>query len=153
MSIPRACSFVFLAASLSSAAPPDLYNRIGHVFWLVDKLDAPLRAWSGLGLTGVHDFGTVAWKGEYRGAPVAGTVHLAWGHLGGLVVDMLAPVRGETAFNAFLSSHGNGIFAIVYEASPDQVAGEVARLRDQGVTVLQRVEIATDRGPALFNLL
>lgn len=151
MNMPPASALLILAASLASGAPPDLYKKIGHVVWLVDRVEAPLHAWSSLGLSDVHDFGTVPCKGEYRGAPLAGTVHLAWGHLGSLAVDMLAPGRGETAFNDFLSSHGNGIFAIVYEANPEQMAGEGVRLRDQGVTILQRIELATDRGPALFT--
>ncbi|HLY16513.1 MAG TPA: VOC family protein [Bryobacteraceae bacterium] len=133
-------------------APPDIYTRIGHVVWLVDTIDGPLHAWSSLGLSDVHDFGKIPFQGEYRGRPITGRAHMASGHLGSLAVDMLEPQGGESAFNAFLSMHGDGIFSIVYEmASKDDMAREVARMGGAGVQVLQRLQVDTDRGPAAFT--
>ena len=143
-----------LAATLGicRAEPPDFYKRIGHVVWLVRSIDGPLRGWSSLGLLDVHDFGKVTFKGEYRGLPIAGRAHMAWGHLGNLSVDMLEPEGGNTAFHAFLSSHGDGIFSIVYEVgSQDEMTKEVERMRALGVQVLQRIRVDTDRGPAAFT--
>lgn len=141
-----------LAASLACGAPPDFYKRAGHVVWLVRHLDGPLHAWSSLGLSDVQDFGTVPFNGEYRGRPLAGKAHLAWGHLGDLAVDMLEPQGGDSAFNAFLSTHGDGVFSIVHEAAgPDEMTREAERLRAAGVQVLQRIRVDTGRGPALFT--
>jgi len=123
------------------------------VIWLVKDLDGPLRGWSSLGLADVHDFGRVDFKGEYRGRPSAGQVHMAWGHLGNLAVDMWQPQAGNSALNAFLSRHGDGIFAIVYEvAGPGEMAREVERMHAAGVAVLQEIRMETGRGTALFTL-
>ena len=77
---------------------------------------------------------------------------MAWGHFGALSVDMLEPQAGAAAFDAFLARHGDGIFAVVYEApSPDAMDREVARMRAAGVQVLERIRIETDRGAAAFT--
>jgi catechol 2,3-dioxygenase-like lactoylglutathione lyase family enzyme len=148
----RLAALLILVASLTAGAPPDLYKRIGHVVWLVHAIDGPLHGWSSLGLSNVHDFGKIALKGEYRGRPIVGHAHMARGQLGSLAVDMLEPQGGDSAFNTFLSTHGDGIFSIVYEvASQDEMAREVERLRGAGVQVLQRIGLDTDRGPAVFT--
>jgi catechol 2,3-dioxygenase-like lactoylglutathione lyase family enzyme len=152
--VSRLVGVLILAAlpGISRAEPPELYKRIGHVFWLVRSLDGPLKGWSSLGLSDVHDFGKVAFQGEYRGKPVAGRAHAASGRLGALCVDMLEPQAGAGAFDAFLASHGDGIFAIVYEApSPDAMNREVERMRAAGVQVLERIRIETDRGAAVWT--
>jgi len=151
MRTSRLAALAISLASLVPGAPPDLYKRIGHVVWLVRAIDRPLRAWSSLGLSDLHDFGTVALQGEYRGQPITGHAHMASGHLGNLAVDMLEPRDGGSALNAFLSKHGDGIFSIVYEvSSQDEMAREVERMGGAGVPVLQRVRMDTDRGPAEF---
>jgi catechol 2,3-dioxygenase-like lactoylglutathione lyase family enzyme len=147
----RLAALLISVASLAPGAPPDFYKRIGHVVWLVKTIDGPLHAWSRLGLSDVHDLGNIALKGEYRGRPITGQAHMAWGHLGSLAVDMLAPQGGDSAFDAFLSMHGDGIFSIVYEvASEDEMTREVKRMGEAGVPLLQRTELDTDRGPAVF---
>ncbi len=148
----RLAALLISLATLAPGAPPDFYKRIGHVVWLVDTMDGPLHAWTTLGLSDVHDFGKVAFKGEYGGRPITGRARMAWGHLGGLAVDMLEPQGGDSAFNAFQSMHGDGIFSIVYEvASQDEMAGEIERMGGAGVQVLQRMQLETDRGPAVFT--
>jgi catechol 2,3-dioxygenase-like lactoylglutathione lyase family enzyme len=152
MRTSRLTALLISVASLAPGAPPDFYKRIGHVVWLVHAMDGPLQGWSRLGLADVHDFGKIAFKGEYRGRPITGHAHMAWGHLGSLAVDMLEPQGGDTAFNAFLSMHGDGIFSIVYEvASEDEMAREVERLGGAGVQALQRMRVDTDRGTAVFT--
>jgi methylmalonyl-CoA/ethylmalonyl-CoA epimerase len=151
---PRLAALLISFASLASAASPDFYQRIGHIVWLVHNMDGPLHAWSSLGLSDVHDFGTIALQGEYRGRPLKGQAHMEWGHLGSLAVDMLEPQSGDNAFDAFLSKHGDGIFSIVYEvASQDEMSREVVRLSTAGVQVLERMRVNTDHGPALFTFL
>lgn len=151
MKIFRLAVPLLLAASLLPGAPPEIYQHINHAVWLVRSLEGPLRGWKTLGLSDVSDFGKVRFQGEYRGQPVSGRARMAWGHIGNLAVDMLQPESGDTAFNAFLASHGDGIFAMVYQASRPEMDHEVARLQALGVPVLQRIEIATRRGPALFT--
>ncbi len=152
MRIIRLAALLISVASLGAGAVPDFYKHTSHVVWLVNSVDGPLRGWSSLGLADVHDFGKIAFKGEYRGNPGGGQVHLAWGHLGALAVDMMAPEGGSSAFNAFLSAHGDGIFSIAYEVdSPGEMASEVDRLRAAGVQVLQRMRLDTDRGTAIFT--
>ncbi len=139
-------------ASLLPGAPPDFYQHIGRVFWLVQTLDAPLHGWSSLGLSDVHDFGNIPFQGEYKGRSITDRAHMASGHLGNLAVDMLQPQAGASAFNGFLSKHGDGIFALVYDvASPEEIDREVQRLGRAGVPILQRLRLDTDRGPATFT--
>ncbi|MGO4884923.1 MAG: VOC family protein [Bryobacteraceae bacterium] len=152
MRTSRLVALLLATATLAPGAPPDFYKRIGHVVWLVHSMDGPLRGWSKLGLADVHDFGTIALQGNYRGRPAMAHAHMAWGHLGSLSVDMLEPKSGDNAFNAFLSMHGDGIFAIVYEvASQDEMASEIARMARAGVPILQSMRVETDRGPAVFT--
>jgi methylmalonyl-CoA/ethylmalonyl-CoA epimerase len=152
MNTSRLAALLISVASLAPGAPPDLYNRIGHVVWLVRTMDGPLHGWSKLGLSDVHDFGVIAFKGEYHDRPVVGRAHLAWGHLGSLSVDMLAPQGGDSALNTFLSIHGDGIFSIVYEVpTQGQMDKEIARMSELGVHVLQSMRLDTDRGPCVFT--
>ncbi|HVN04740.1 MAG TPA: VOC family protein [Bryobacteraceae bacterium] len=152
MKTSRLAVLLALAALPAISTPPQIYQRIGHVFWVVRHLDGPLEGWSKLCLSDVQAFGRVEFRGDEHGRAVSGHARMAWGHLGNLAVDMLEPERGDPAFDNFLASHGDGIFAIVYEAADrDVIKKEVQRLQALGVPVLEHIRIETGRGPADFT--
>ena len=140
-----------LFAPLLAAQPPAIYNRIGHLVWIVRDLNRDVQAWPPLGLTDVHNFGEISYHGDYRARPVTGRMRLAEGRLGSLAVDLMQPLAADSAFRAFQANHGDGIFSIVYEASKDEVAKEEKRLSAAGAPVLQRLQMETSRGAADFT--
>lgn len=134
-----------------SGQAPDFYKKISHITWVVKSLDRPLQGWRQVGLSDVHEFGDLSFQGEYRGKNVTIGARVASGHLGGMTIDFVQPAPGANAFNDFLARRGDGVFSIVHEASPAEIAKETARLRLLGVGVLQRVSIDTDSGPVAFT--
>jgi len=153
MNLLRSSGMLVFLAGLAFAQLPDFYKKVSRVTWLVKDLDRAVQGWSKLGLSDVQEYGDIDFNEvEYRGKPASVRVRVATGFLGEVAVDMLQPVEGDNAFTAFLSKHGDGIFAIVHEA-PDLEAldRETGRLRSLGAGLLQRMSIDAGNGPIVFH--
>ncbi|MFN7993767.1 MAG: VOC family protein [Bryobacteraceae bacterium] len=138
------------ATGLCQAQLPRFYQKIDRVVWVVRDANAVADGWTRLGLAGVQDFGKVTFSGEYRGQATRTQAYRISGHLGVVSMDILQPVHGDNALNAFLKAHGDGIFSIVYRAeSAAQMQSEAERLGALGVAVLQRMEVTN--GPSALT--
>ena len=141
-------------ASTSLAEMPDFYKKVNRVIWLVKNMDRPLEGWRTLGLSGIHENGAITFHAQYRGRAVSIGARVVTGSLGNLTVEMIQPDKGENAFTAFLTRHGDGIFSIVHEvASVEEMTKEIERMRGLGVGVLQRMTIDADKGPITLTFL
>ena len=141
-------------ASTSLAEMPDFYKKVNRVIWLVKNMDRPLEGWRTLGLSGIHENGEITFHAQYRGRAVSIGARVVTGSLGNLTVEMIQPDKGENAFTAFLTRHGDGIFSIVHEvASVEDMTKEIERMRGLGVGVLQRMTIDADKGPITLTFL
>jgi hypothetical protein len=142
------CLLLAIAAVTSQAADlPDFYKKVDRIVWVVKSLQGPLDAWKVLGLTDVHDAGTVQLQLKDRTGSQSPRVHLAIGSFGDLTIEFVQPVDKAGAFSSFLEHHGNGIFAIVHRApNAGIVQRETARLRQHSVPVLQTVSVGNSEG-------
>lgn len=146
------CSIAFaVMLGVCSGQAPDFYKKISRITWVVKSLDRPLEGWSRVGFSNVQGAHDLSFQGEYRGKTMPGGARVASGHLGGMNIDFVQPAPGANAFNDFLARRGDGVFAIVHEASPAEIAKETARLHSLGVEVLQRVSVDSDSGPITFT--
>jgi catechol 2,3-dioxygenase-like lactoylglutathione lyase family enzyme len=141
-----------IAGAQPSAQLPQFYTHPSRVTWVVKDIRRPVDVWKNLGLTDVHAYGNVRLSGSYLGQSQAIHAQAVSGRIGNLAVDMLQPERGSNAFTHFLSAHGDGIFAMVYQVpSAADMAGEISRMSGLGVKVLQQMTIHTPKGTATYT--
>ncbi len=141
------------AISCSAAELPKCYQSMNHVTWIVQNADQVSAAWKALGLSDIKESARVQFSGEYRGKPVTIRAREVSGHLGSLTLDFIQPDKGQNnAFTSFLSSHGDGIFSFVFEASSKQeMDKEIQRMRTLGVDVLQQLTVKEHGTPVMFT--
>ena len=141
------------AISCSAAELPKCYQSMNHVTWIVQNADQVSAAWKALGLSDIKESVRVQFSGEYRGKPVTIRARQVSGHLGNLTLDFIQPDKGQSnAFTSFLSSHGDGIFSFVFEASSKQeMDKEIQRMRTLGVDVLQQLTVKEHGTPVMFT--
>ena len=152
MKLLRYFAALFLFVSVCSAELPGYYKTINRLTWVVRDIEHVKQGWIGLGLSDVHDYGEVTFKGRYRYKPVTITTRRITGQLGNLTVDMIQPMQGQkNAFTDFLTRHGDGIFSVVHEASSGEVADEVQRMRGLDVNVLQQVTIGSGKDSITYT--
>jgi methylmalonyl-CoA epimerase len=108
---------------------------IHHVGIAVDDLDAGIARWTSL-------FGATL---EHRERVEDQGVEAASLRVGGSRIELLAPLGGETPVGKFLEKRGPGVHHVAFET--DDVAGELARLKAEGVEL---VDEAPRRG--MFGL-
>lgn len=135
-----------LFAMLSAAGVlPAFYQKVDRVLWVVGSLDRPSQEWTKLGMTAVHHYSRIALEENSGGNARSSHIRLTTGHLGSLTVDFIEPGSDASPFDAFLSRHGDGIFAILHPV-PDAAAltRETDRLARLQVPVLARFTIRRD---------
>jgi catechol 2,3-dioxygenase-like lactoylglutathione lyase family enzyme len=136
-----------------AAQLPEYYKTVNRLVWVVENIDRVRPAWEAFGLSDIQAFPNIQLTGTYRGVPQ--TIY-AWqitGRLGSLTIDMVQPAEGQrNAYTRFLGSHGDGVLAIVHEV-PDRAAldREIARMRSQGVEVLQQVTMPGAKGSTTYT--
>lgn len=122
---------------MSAATPPDgpaLLTEIDHVAIAVADLDA-----------------SVAWYATMFGATVTHReriegdgVEEALLKVAGSYIQLLTPISPESPVARFLARHGEGIHHVGYRVA--DVASALARLRSEGVRVIDAVPRAGSRG-------
>ena len=117
-------------------------GRIGHLGIVVRDIKASIETyWGTLGigpwkvyLNGLPPIRNVI----YHGRPASYRVRLALAHSDSLMVELIEYLEGDTIHRDFLTTHGEGVEHIgIFVPSLDE---PLARLRGQGLTVLQSAE-------------
>ncbi len=149
------CFVVVLAfvMTCSAAELPKCYQSMNRVTWVVQDVDHVSAAWRSLGLSDIKESPHIQFTGEYHGKPVTIRARQVTGHLGDLTIDFIQPDKGQVnAFSRFLSSHGDGIFSFVFEASSkEEMDKEIQRMRGLGVDVLQQLTVKESGTPVTFT--
>jgi methylmalonyl-CoA epimerase len=99
-------------------------RAIHHVAVAVDDLDVAIERWASL-------FGATL---EHRERVEDQGVEAASLRVGGSRLELLAPLGPDTPVGRFLARRGPGMHHVAFEV--DDVAGELVRLRDTGVEVI-----------------
>jgi hypothetical protein len=126
---------------------------MNQVTWIVQNVDHVSAAWKPLGMSDIKESHHIEFTGEYRGKSVAIRARQVTGHLGNITVNFIQPDKGQAnAFSDFLSSHGDGIFSFVFQASSKQeMDKEIQRMHSLGVDVLQQVAEKENGMPVTFT--
>ncbi len=111
------------------------WNKITQVGLVVKDLD---RAIAGLSALGVGPLDARDYhlneRYSYRGKPMNTDIRLASTDVGGVGLELVQPVRGDSAYQEFLDNKGEGIQHIM--VAVDDFAKEFDKLTRQGATPL-----------------
>lgn len=113
------------ASPHAAGALAGLLLRVDHVGFAVPDLDAAITLWSGFGLVEVHREVNEE-QGVAEAMLVAGS--------GDTRVQLLAPLREDSAIGTYLSRSGAGIQQVAFTVTDVELAA--TRLRDRGLRVL-----------------
>src|SRR5579884_1035357 len=151
MNIRSVVTFFFAAALCTAGGLPSFYRQISRVIWVVHDADSVVKAWTGFGLSDIRDRGRTVLPERDRNRERTTTVRLITARLGTLTIDFVQPGEARDPFAAFLSLHGDGIFAIVHPV-PDQptLSDEVQRMNRACVGVLFTVTLQPETAPLAF---
>jgi catechol 2,3-dioxygenase-like lactoylglutathione lyase family enzyme len=118
---------------------PAIYGHVAQVGWVVRDLDRVVSYWEKLGLkivrpARVMEFPDTTYRGKR--SPIATKMAIA--RIGGVEIHWIQPLRGESAFDAFLSKYGDGVHHLAYAvSSPEQLEQQVRYFKSKGVGVVQ----------------
>jgi methylmalonyl-CoA/ethylmalonyl-CoA epimerase len=129
---------VAFARSPGTPAPADqaaapaldlaLYHHVARVVWVVSDLDRVVGYWKNLGVHDLRDDGVVTFPNlTYHGKPDPATAKQTIGHIGGLEIEWLQPVKGGEFWSSGLREHGDGIRALGYNTGTSQVFDDQIR--------------------------
>jgi catechol 2,3-dioxygenase-like lactoylglutathione lyase family enzyme len=147
-----------LPASEEVAKPTidlSIYRHVVQVGWVVADLDSVVDYWENLGLRNVHragvvDFPTVIYHGDK--APLK--LKMAFGDIGGVQIEWIQPVEGESVYNEFLKKHGDGVHHLAYLMPTPAVMDEQIRyFKKRGVDVVQQGTWKGRKGEGRFAYL
>jgi len=141
-------SLALLSASTGFAGPPEVYEEVTSLNWVVKDIDQVAAGWARLGFPVLQDFGEVTFSVRYRGEPRSAVVRVAQARFAGLDVFWFQPISGASAWSDFLQKHGDGVMSLNYAFPSDEaLEAEVARLDGLGVGVLQTLSVDAGLGP------
>jgi len=79
---------------------------------------------------------------------------MAFANVGGVQIEWIQPVKGKSAYDEFLSKHGDGVHHLAYAtASPEQWEAQLKYFRDKGVDIVQHGSWQGEKGKGLFAYL
>ncbi|MCP2288716.1 VOC family protein [Nocardia amikacinitolerans] len=119
---------------------------ITQIAWVTDDIEKAERFF-------VTHFGVRKWTRipdvefgprtcTYRGRPADFTAHIALSYLDDIQLELIQPLRGESIYAEFLARRGPGLHHVCFE--PDDFDGAVAAAERDGLTVVQRGDMAAD---------
>lgn len=115
------------------------WGRMSQIAWVVADIEKAERL-----LT--QSFGIQKWNRmlgiefgpemcRYRGSPSDHSAHISLAYLGGMQLELIEPIRGESIYTEFLKSGGAGIHHFCFE--PENFDATIAQLEEHGRPVVQ----------------
>ena len=147
-------SFVFLLSEshLKAVELPSAYNNVDQVLWVVSDVETTMVKYMELGFDQFKDLGTVQVK-SYTNENVS-MARLVCANLGGAHVNWIQPLEGESIFNDFLIEHGDAAMSLVHRFfEVDELKGEIGRLGELGIDILDKISIETSEGELAYVLM
>jgi catechol 2,3-dioxygenase-like lactoylglutathione lyase family enzyme len=121
-------------------------TRFGQVAWVVPDIVATERFFRDvLGVPGFAKLENVRAQdtaGTFRGRPGDFVFHLYMAWSGGVLLELIQPVSGESLFREFLDAHpAGGVQHVAYTVPVEEFAGSVAQLTARGHQVVQALTL------------
>lgn len=125
-------------ATAQPALDQAAFHHVAQAVWVVKDVDRVAGYWEHLGVRDIHRDGVVRYRNlTYDGKPDPATVKQVTGHIGGLEIKWIEPVRGGRFWRDGLRAHGDGIRVLSYEVgSPQEFDEQIAYFRQKGVGVV-----------------
>ncbi|MBZ5515349.1 MAG: VOC family protein [Acidobacteriia bacterium] len=132
-----------------------IYRHAVHIGWVVNDLDRVVGYWEKLGLKNVRRDGVREFPDTtFRGKKTPVSMKMAFGDIGGVMIEWIEPVQGKSVYNEFLQAHGDGVQHLAYPvASPEQLEEQLKYFKARGVDVVQRGSWQAKTGKGLFAYL
>jgi catechol 2,3-dioxygenase-like lactoylglutathione lyase family enzyme len=116
-----------------------IYKHAIHVGWVAKDLDRVLDYWEKLGLKDIQRVGIREMPDRvHRGKKTRLVRKMAFGNIGGVQIEWMQPVSGESVNNEFLEKHGDGISHFAYAvASARQLDEQIEYFKARGVNAVE----------------
>ncbi|MCK4965495.1 VOC family protein, partial [bacterium] len=140
-----------LEAKKEEPASPPPFGEVHHLGWVVKDMDKAIEYWKKVG---VSDFSVRknSHSGQhhiYRGKKMEAVYHMAFAHIGDVLIEMFEPVKGGSPYSEFLENHGEGIQHIGFALnSYEELKSQVKRLQGLGIEIQEQGHWETDEGNA-----
>jgi hypothetical protein len=131
---------------------PVHFKEVDQVLWIVQDLDNVINHWRNLGFDQMMDLDTL--RATLSTARQSVKLRMAKANLGGAHITWIQPVEGRSVFTDFHNDYGDGAMSLVHRL-PDNEAltGELARLAEHGVEVLEKITVSTPDGDLVYILM
>jgi methylmalonyl-CoA/ethylmalonyl-CoA epimerase len=124
------------------------FSKLIHLAIVVKDIDKTIERLQSLGIGPFKSTSvTVKEKPLFHGKPSDAEVRESKTVIGGLEIELLQPVKGESPFQEFLDSKGEGIHHIAFAV--DDLEKELTKLTKQGATILLSVKMEGMNGAYL----
>lgn len=153
-----------LVAGLVPARPAEIpeptvdlsiYGRVVQVGWVVKDLDSVVSYWENLGLKNIRRTGPLEFPDtSVRGKKTPLTLKMAFTEIGDVQIEWIEPVKGQSVYDEFLESHGDGIHHLTFALkNPEQLEEQIAYFKSRGVEVVQHGSWEGTKGKGRFAYL
>jgi len=133
---------------------PAIYGHVAHLGWVVRDVDATVAAWRALGVTDIVEAGAQEMPVVYRGTAVTARVKRASARFANGTINWSQPLNEGTAYNDFLTEHGEGVQHVAFSVPSDaRLTEELARYKALGVGVIQSGTLSGNAGAGRFAYL
>ena len=132
-----------------------LYGHVVQVGWVVKDLDSVVNYWQMLGLRNINRAGVTELPNvNYRGKKENLKVKMAFGDIGGVQIEWIQPVEGQSIYDEFLAKHGDGVHHLAYQMpSPAVMDRQILYFKQRGVDVVQSGTWKGQKGEGRFAYL
>lgn len=144
--------FVFAQENSETTTPPP-FGEVHHIGWVVKDMDTAIEYWKKVGITdfNVRKNSHSGPHHIYRGKKMVASYHMAFAHIGSVLLEMFEPVSGNSPYSEFLEEHGEGIQHIGFCLnSYEELKSQVKRLQGLGVEIQEQGQWNTKDGTAYF---
>ena len=116
-----------------------IYGHVARGGWVVKDLDRVVDFWEKLGIKDIQKLGLVDMPGVvYHGEKTASKLKTATAVIGGVDIDWIQPVSGESGYSNFLQQHGDGIHHLAFRvASAEQFDEQLRYFKERGVPAVE----------------
>lgn len=130
------------------------FSRVHHVGVIVRDMEKAIEYYQSLGIGPFKPSGAQAGEvtiaeGMYRGKPYTAKTIISKGQVGGIELELLQHVEGESLDKEFLKARGEGINHIAFLV--DDIEEEVGKLVEKGFDVIFRIKFQEGGGCAYFD--
>lgn len=147
-----ACIISLGAANLNAKDLPEDYKYVDQVLWVVSDVEATMAQYSLLGFNQFKDLGMVEIKSSTM--ENISMARLVSANLGGAHVNWIQPFDGESVFQDYLIAHGDAAMSLIHRfLEVEDLKNEIARLKELGVDILDKISIETNEGELTFVLM